>query len=114
MFFFLYFKICIAQVENGKKTLILQGTKTSNVLNAVLTEIYQLKKGSAVRYTRKNENIRPFESGGETSLEFFSLKTDCSLFVVSRNLELFIYIFFWVYCFEFVVRTHDCQQRVFK
>eukprot|EP00262_Sarcandra_glabra_P003863 TRINITY_DN1468_c1_g2_i3.p1 TRINITY_DN1468_c1_g2~~TRINITY_DN1468_c1_g2_i3.p1 ORF type:complete len:348 (+),score=59.97 TRINITY_DN1468_c1_g2_i3:196-1239(+) len=72
-------------VENGKKTLILQGTKTSNVLNSVLTEIYHLKKGSAIRYTRKNDNIRPFESGGETSLEFFSLKTDCSLFVFGSH-----------------------------
>ncbi|KAJ4728853.1 ribosome production factor 2-like [Melia azedarach] len=68
-------------VETGKKTLLLQGTKTSNTLNAVLTELYLLKKGSAIRYTRKNENIRPFESGGETSLEFFSLKTDCSIFI---------------------------------
>ncbi|XP_010270793.1 PREDICTED: ribosome production factor 2 homolog [Nelumbo nucifera] len=72
-------------VENGKKTLILQGTKTSNILNSVLTEIYHLKRGSAVRFTRKNENIRPFESGGETSLEFFSLKTDCSLFVFGSH-----------------------------
>ncbi|GAB2301958.1 hypothetical protein Dimus_035981 [Dionaea muscipula] len=68
-------------VEDGKKTLILHGTKTSIIINAVLAEIYNLKKGSAVKFTRKNENIRPFESGGETSLEFFSLKTDCSLFV---------------------------------
>ncbi|OVA01706.1 Brix domain [Macleaya cordata] len=72
-------------VENGKKTLILQGTKTSNVLNVVLTELYHLKRGNAIRYTRKNENIRPFESGGETSLEFFSLKTDCSLFVFGSH-----------------------------
>lgn len=72
-------------VENGKKTLILQGTKTSNVLNSVLTEIYHLKKGTARRYTKKNDNIRPFESGGETSLEFFSLKTDCSLFVFGSH-----------------------------
>ncbi|KAK9290101.1 hypothetical protein L1049_008265 [Liquidambar formosana] len=72
-------------VENGKKTLILQGIKTSSVLNAVLTQIYHLKRDSAVRYTRKNENIRPFESGGETSLEFFSLKTDCSLFVFGSH-----------------------------
>ncbi|GLT89921.1 hypothetical protein SLE2022_078810 [Rubroshorea leprosula] len=72
-------------VETGKKTLMLQGAKTSNTLNAVLTEIYHLKKGGAVRYTRKNDNIRPFESGGETSLEFFSLKTDCSLFVYGSH-----------------------------
>ncbi|XP_077250882.1 ribosome production factor 2 homolog [Tasmannia lanceolata] len=72
-------------VENGRKTLILQGTKTSDVLNAVLTEIYHLKRGNAIRYTRKNENIRSFESGRETSLEFFSLKTDCSLFVFGSH-----------------------------
>ncbi|CAN1860320.1 Ribosome production factor 2 homolog [Linum perenne] len=72
-------------VETGKKTLILQGTKTSNVLNSVLTELYHLKKDSAIRYTRKNDNIRPFESGGETSLEFFSQKTDCSIFVYGNT-----------------------------
>lgn len=72
----------ILQVEFGKKTLILHGTKTSNVLNSVLTEIFHLKKDNSVKYTRRNENIRPFEAGGETELEFYSLKTDCSLFVV--------------------------------
>ncbi|PPD86417.1 hypothetical protein GOBAR_DD16635 [Gossypium barbadense] len=72
-------------VETGKKTLILQGTKTSGTLNSVLSEIYHLKKGGAVRFTRKNDNIRPFESGGETSLEFFSLKTDCSIFVYGSH-----------------------------
>ncbi|KAK5841558.1 hypothetical protein PVK06_003879 [Gossypium arboreum] len=53
-------------VETGKKTLILQGTKTSGTLNSVLSEIYHLKKGGAVRYTRKNDNIRPFESGADS------------------------------------------------
>jgi ribosome production factor 2 len=72
-------------VENGKKTLILHGTKTSAVLNSVLTELYHLKRGSAVKFSKKNENIRPFESGGETSLEFYSLKTDCSLFVYGAH-----------------------------
>ena len=71
------------QVENGKKTLILHGTKTSATLSSVLMELYRLKKGGAIKYSRRNENIRPFESGGETSLEFFSLKTDCSIFAVS-------------------------------
>ncbi|WJX91820.1 hypothetical protein P8452_73543 [Trifolium repens] len=64
-------------IESGKKTLVLHGTKTSSVLNAVLTQIYHLKKESAVKYSRKNDNIKPFEAGGETSLEFFSQKTDC-------------------------------------
>lgn len=72
-------------VENGKKTLILHGTKTSAVLNSVLTELYLLKRDNAVKFSKKNDKIRPFESGGETSLEFFSLKTDCSLFVFGSH-----------------------------
>ncbi|KAI3917787.1 hypothetical protein MKW98_015646, partial [Papaver atlanticum] len=72
-------------IENGKKTLILKGTKTSNMLNNVMTGLYHLKRGSAIRYTRKNDNIIPFENGGETSLEFYSLKTDCILFVKRLN-----------------------------
>ncbi|XP_076953727.1 ribosome production factor 2 homolog [Bidens hawaiensis] len=72
-------------VELEKKTLILHGTKTSNTLNAVLTEIYHLKKDNSVKYSRRNDNIRPFEAGGETSLEFYSLKTDCSLFVFGSH-----------------------------
>lgn len=72
-------------VENGKKTLILHGTKTSSILNTILTEIYHLKKGDAIKYSRKNDNIKPFEAGGETSLEFFSLKSDCGLFVYGSH-----------------------------
>ncbi|KAG7578416.1 Brix domain [Arabidopsis thaliana x Arabidopsis arenosa] len=72
-------------VETGKKTLILHGTKTSATLSSVLMELYRLKKGGAIRYSRRNENIRPFESGGETSLEFFSQKTDCSIFVYGSH-----------------------------
>nr|AAT07597.1 unknown protein [Oryza sativa Japonica Group] len=77
-----------SSVETGKKTLVLHGTKTSAVLNSVLADLFHLKRDNAVRYSKKNENIRPFESGGETSLEFFSLKTDCSLIVVVENLNL--------------------------
>lgn len=72
-------------VENSKKTLILHGTKTSDVLNAVLTQIHHLKRDNSIRYTKKNDNIRPFESSGDASLEFFSHKTDCSLFVFGSH-----------------------------
>ncbi|CAN8258349.1 unnamed protein product [Cochlearia groenlandica] len=72
-------------VETGKKTLILHGTKTSATLSSVLMELYRLKKGGATKYTRRNGDIRPFEIGGETSLEFFSLQTDCSIFVYGSH-----------------------------
>lgn len=81
-------------METGKKTLILHGTKTSSVLNSVLTEIYHLKKDNSVKFSRKNDKIRPFESGGETSLEFYSLKTDCSLIVVCSEFFFPILFFF--------------------
>lgn len=61
------------------------------MLNAVLAQIYHFKRDNVVRFTRKNDKIRPFESGGEASLEFFSLKTDCSLFVV-RGIFQFLYV----------------------
>uniref|UniRef100_J3MR08 Ribosome production factor 2 homolog n=1 Tax=Oryza brachyantha TaxID=4533 RepID=J3MR08_ORYBR len=73
------------KVETGKKTLILHGTKTSAVLNSVLANLFHLKRDNAVKFSKKNDNIRPFESGGETSLEFFSLKTDCSLLVYGSH-----------------------------
>ncbi|KAL9245239.1 hypothetical protein vseg_018914 [Gypsophila vaccaria] len=72
-------------VENEKKTLLLHGKKSNSVLNQVLTEIHILKKGESIKYTRKNDNIRPFEAGGETNLEFFSQKTDCGLFVFASD-----------------------------
>lgn len=92
----------LLQVETGKKTLILNGTKTSSVLNSLLTEIYHLKKDNSVKYSRKNDNVRPFESGGETSLEFFSLKTDCSLIVVCYKrtaVWCLVFSIFLIFCY---------------
>jgi ribosome production factor 2 len=44
--------------------------------NSVPSDIYHLMYcDNAVKYTKKNDNIRPSDSGGESSLEFFSLKT---------------------------------------
>ena len=70
--------------RDWQKDAFLHGTKTSAVLNLVLSDIYHQKRDNAVKYTKKNDSIQPFESGGESSLEFFSLKTDCSLIVVSE------------------------------
>ena len=49
------------------------------VLTSVLLDIYHLKHDNNVKYTKKNDNIRPFESGGESSLELFSFKADCNM-----------------------------------
>lgn len=73
--------------ENSKKILLLHGTKTTATIKQVLSDIYHLRKdgGKAIKYTKKNEAIRPFEGGGETSLEFLSQKTDCSLFAFGSH-----------------------------
>eukprot|EP00271_Cylindrocystis_brebissonii_P000438 TRINITY_DN10523_c0_g2_i1.p1 TRINITY_DN10523_c0_g2~~TRINITY_DN10523_c0_g2_i1.p1 ORF type:complete len:356 (+),score=85.29 TRINITY_DN10523_c0_g2_i1:249-1316(+) len=68
--------------ENTKKLVLLHGTTNSAVVKGVLSDLHALKRanGKAVKLNHKNDGIRPFEAGGETSLEFLSQKTDCSLF----------------------------------
>jgi Brix domain len=39
----------------------------------------------SVKYTRKNENVRPFEAGGEASLEFYCNRSNCSLFTLASH-----------------------------
>jgi ribosome production factor 2 len=72
-------------VEVLKKLLILTGGKSSAVVKSVLTELGSLKKGECLKLTRKNEQVRPFEAGGELSLEFLARKADCSLFALGSH-----------------------------
>lgn len=39
----------------------------------------------AARFSRKNENVRPFEPGGETSLEFYCNRNNCPMFVMGSH-----------------------------
>ncbi|XP_065886883.1 ribosome production factor 2 homolog [Dysidea avara] len=65
-------------VENPKKVMFIRGNKTSEIVVRTMTDLYMLKKPLAIMYRRKNMT-RPFEDA--TSIEFFSLKSDSSLFV---------------------------------
>ncbi len=38
-----------------------------------------------MRYTRRNDDARPFEAGGEARLESFARKSDCSLFALANS-----------------------------
>eukprot|EP00270_Netrium_digitus_P016299 TRINITY_DN5830_c0_g2_i1.p1 TRINITY_DN5830_c0_g2~~TRINITY_DN5830_c0_g2_i1.p1 ORF type:complete len:333 (-),score=89.96 TRINITY_DN5830_c0_g2_i1:93-1091(-) len=73
--------------ENVKKSLLVNGSKTSSVVKEVLADLHHLKKaeGNSLKLSRKNENMRPFEAGGETSLEFIAQKADCSLFAIGSH-----------------------------
>lgn len=39
----------------------------------------------AIKYSRKNEDCRPFEVGGETRLEFYAHRSDCGLFALASH-----------------------------
>ncbi|KAM8846805.1 ribosome production factor 2 homolog [Synchiropus picturatus] len=68
--------------EDGKSTMIMKGGNTSQTVTQALKDIYSLKKPNAVLYKKKNIT-RPFEDS--SSLEFFSKKTDCSLFLFGSH-----------------------------
>ncbi|XP_072133715.1 ribosome production factor 2 homolog isoform X1 [Mobula birostris] len=69
-------------VENNKNAMLIKGGNTSETVTQALKDIYCLKKPNAVLYKKKNVT-RPFED--QTSLEFFSKKSDCSLFIFGSH-----------------------------
>jgi len=72
-------------VEVLKQALFLYGHKTSQLIKNVLSDLYKLKWGESVKYTRKNEDVKPFEAGGEAALEYFCRKTGCGLFAMGSH-----------------------------
>ncbi|KXZ44234.1 hypothetical protein GPECTOR_70g464 [Gonium pectorale] len=72
-------------IEDAKRALFLYGNQTSQVIKDVLTDLFQLKRLEGQKFTRKNENVRPFETGGETSLEFYCNRSNCPLFVLGSH-----------------------------
>ncbi|MBN3315788.1 RPF2 factor, partial [Atractosteus spatula] len=68
--------------ENVKSAMLIKGGNTSESVTQALKDLYSLKKPNAVTYKKKNIT-RPFED--QTSIEFFSKKSDCSLFVFGSH-----------------------------
>ncbi|KAF7253400.1 hypothetical protein EYD10_00652 [Varanus komodoensis] len=68
--------------ENTKTAMLIKGGNANSTVTEVLKDIYALKKPFAVLYKKKNIT-RPFED--QTSLEFFSKKSDCSLFLFGSH-----------------------------
>jgi len=64
--------------ENTKTALFFKGGNTSQTVSHALKEIHTLKKPHATIYSKKNAT-RPFED--QSTVEFFSKKTDSSLFM---------------------------------
>jgi len=72
-------------VENPKVGMFIRGTKTSDVVTDTLNDLMSLKKPDVVRYFRKKSNggKGPFDS--TASFEFFSQKSDSSLFMYGSH-----------------------------
>ncbi|KAF2847669.1 ribosome biogenesis protein-like protein RPF2 [Plenodomus tracheiphilus IPT5] len=70
------------QTENPKTTLFVSGQKTSQILKLAVADLCTLKRPFIERFTKKND-IHPFDDA--SSLEFFSLKNDTSLVVLSLH-----------------------------
>lgn len=71
-------------VENTKTALFLRGRHPSQVAVDAMRSLAVLKKPHAIMLSRRND-VLPFETGGEASLEFLARKNDCSLFVVASH-----------------------------
>lgn len=72
-------------VEDPKKALLLYGNRTSQTIKDVLSDIGKLKALDAVKLTRKNADVRPFETGGEAQLEYLGRRADAGLFAVGTT-----------------------------
>uniref|UniRef100_A0A8C6EKZ9 Ribosome production factor 2 homolog n=1 Tax=Microcebus murinus TaxID=30608 RepID=A0A8C6EKZ9_MICMU len=68
--------------ENIKNAMLIKGGNADATVTQVLRDVYVLKKPYGVLYKKKNIT-RPFED--QTSLEFFSKKSDCSLFLFGSH-----------------------------
>ncbi|XP_075720345.1 ribosome production factor 2 homolog [Rhinoderma darwinii] len=68
--------------ENDKNAMLIKGGNASMTVTQALKDLHSLKKPYCVMYNKKNMT-RPFED--QTSVEFFSKKADCSLFVFGSH-----------------------------
>jgi len=69
-------------VEPVKAAMVIKGQKTSQTIKDVLADMSKLKAPNVVKYMKKNP-VFPFDDS--TSLEFFSEKSDASLFLLGSH-----------------------------
>ena len=69
----------------AKTLMLLHGAVTSEVLKSLINDLSQMKYGENHKMNRKNPGIRPFEGGGEVSLEFFAEKSHSATFAFANH-----------------------------
>lgn len=71
-------------VEEGRKSLVLAGGKTSQAIKDAMSDMSRLLGDNCKRFSRNNPECQPFEVGGEVSLEFLTTKNNCGAFIVGK------------------------------
>ncbi|KAK4058899.1 rRNA-binding ribosome biosynthesis protein rpf2 [Microbotryomycetes sp. JL221] len=85
-------------VEHGAKTaMFVRGSGISERVKVALSELNQLKKPHSISFSKANV-IRPFEDA--SSLSFWSVKNDASLFLVGTHNKKRPHGLVWVRCFS--------------
>ncbi|KAG6897054.1 hypothetical protein C0992_004463 [Termitomyces sp. T32_za158] len=74
------------EVEDPRTTIFVKGTHTGETINAVMKDLMALKRPHAISFSKKNP-IYPFDSNTTSisSLEFWAVKNDASLFVIGQS-----------------------------
>jgi len=71
-------------IENIKTAIFVKGSKSSQDVNDAMHDLHALKKPYSIQYNKTGTNqVHPFDD--TTTLEFLSLKSDASLFVVGSH-----------------------------
>ncbi len=72
-------------LEEVKTFICLRGKKASRMMKELLVELHRMRSPRSILLHREND-ILPFEDGGEASLEFLMTKSDAGLFaLVNQN-----------------------------
>lgn len=70
--------------EGAKNALLLKGISCSQAMATVLQELRSMQAPHVKLLSKKNQ-IVPFDSEGQQSLEFLTTKNDCALFAVGSS-----------------------------
>ncbi|GAA5862973.1 hypothetical protein JCM3774_006705 [Rhodotorula dairenensis] len=85
-------------VEKAAKTAMVVRTQgISEKVKVALSELNQLKKPHSISFSKSNQ-IRPFEDA--TSLNFWSVKNDASLFLIGTHTKKRPHGLIWARCFS--------------
>lgn len=70
--------------EGGKNALLLKGVSCSAAMASVLQELRSMQAPNVKLLSKKNQLV-PFDTDGQQSLEFLTTKNDCALFAVASS-----------------------------